>query len=1101
MSARTNSRFCPLCTIEIKESRLVPQHVYIEHAHSGTKPLSVEEIKVLSVSSYKSFLCNCSLLPPLDDIPGFHRVAWEDIVKHTEQRHLAGIRDRPASVPRERKASDRKYAAGVGVGPRAPMLAGAHAAAARLPPSDAQMKALVKELISGGVMLDDVPFDCRVHFNVLVHKLAEPALVAKTSGDFPGYEEAVTNFIVQIRRSLVSARGGRRGRVTNTINERLIHMIHEPDELEFRVDAEAEAKADAKEVKEVLDGKDEKREEPGPPREPGLTPQQANRASLYLSHGLPGKSVRVVAQTGSLPEITPAIIAEMSRKILQCPPLDIPRPPADAPQRTFTHGDAALFQYIARTSSCGSAPGPSQLSYRHIQRIAATDIGRKLVASILTDLHNGSFSESMKHLFLSSTCTPVPKKDGTHRPVIAGDTFRRIVASSIVHSNRESLREAAGDFQFGCGLPNGASSLAHLLQLLLDSGLACVEADVVNAFPSRDRRSIVNKVNSDRRLAAFQLFTNYCYSSQSTVYLAQRGQIVATLRSCNGVEQGDPEGSPLFCVDFADDIREAQLAHPAVLFLVFVDNVFILGQPNDLPAAYDTLRNISAKKGSMFSPSPKFVYWNSSAAPLTESLTDWIEERGYRLELGAVKILGAPLGPSRNLEATSELALKIIQRNDMFLSRLCSPLLTSQTALALLRISGEGRAVYLSRCARPSIAAAALKHHDHLKYEVVRSRGFIMPDEWTRKLQRLIGLPLRLGGMGIRSAFDTADYAWFAALAAAAPFITKALVKFFISDHLNPGSPLFIETQAALAHIHSSCSADVQGFLPAQVSEVLSYYADAQRLADQPKFQRALTKSAEQSFADNISNHGDDRTAGLMKARTEHLAYLWKDTVPLSPDLFLSDEQVSFNLRTEYGLQPVPDGVCVGRCGMCHEVTLAHDNTHFINCKLNAGLRIRRHNDCLRILAEGLRELHCPVTIEPRKLSNKDRSRPDIDTWLGFKRILLDFTNRNDASLSQINHDIMSAAEADKSDHYRPMAAGIRAEFKPFVTNSFGGLANGALDFVRSMRRFGLSRSPLSSPVDVTRLMCRRLAIAIHRANYDMYEEGVAKSFVPIPEA
>lgn len=445
--------------------------------------------------------------------------------------------------------------------------------------------------------------------------------------------------------------------------------------------------------------------------------------------------------------------------------------------------------------------------------------------------------------------------------------------------------------------------------------------------------------------------------------------------------------------------------------------------------------------------------------------------------------------------------LKIIQRNDLFLSRLCSPLLTSQTALSLLRISGEGRAVYLSRCARPSITAAALKHHDHLKYQVVRSRGFIMPGEWTRDLQRLIALPLRLGGMGIRSAVHTADYAWFAAQAAAAPFITKALDKFFIFDHLNPRAPLLLETQAAQHHIRSTCSAEVQGLLPAEPSEVLLFYANPLRLVDQPKFQSALTKSAEESFANNISNHGDARTAGLMKARTEHLAYLWKDTVPLSPDLFLSDEQIAFNLRTEYGLQPVPEGVCVDRCGMCQQVSLAHDNTHFLNCSFNAGLRIRRHNDCVRILAEGLRELHCPVTIEPRKLSNKDRSRPDIDTWLGFKRILLDFTNRNDASLSQINHDIMSAAEADKTDHYEAMAVGLRAEFKPFVTNSFGGLANGAMDFVRSMRRFGLSRSPLSSPVDVTRLMCRRLAVAIHRANYDMYEEGVARSLVPIPAA
>jgi hypothetical protein len=134
------------------------------------------------------------------------------------------------------------------------------------------------------------------------------------------------------------------------------------------------------------------------------------------------------------------------------------------------------------------------------------------------------------------------------------------------------------------------------------------------------------------------------------------------------------------------------------------------------------------------------------------------------------------------------------------------------------------------------------------------------------------------------------------------------------------------------------------------------------------------------------------------------------------------------------------------------------------------------------------------------KIANKFyRSRPDIDTWLGFKRILMDLTIRNDASGSQIGHDVMSAAEDDKIDHYTPMTVALRAEFKPFALNAFGGFAPGALDFVRSMRRFGLSRSPLSTPVDVTRLLCRRLAVAIHRANYDMYEEGVAKSFVPIP--
>ena len=49
------------------------------------------------------------------------------------------------------------------------------------------------------------------------------------------------------------------------------------------------------------------------------------------------------------------------------------------------------------------------------------------------------------------------------------------------------------------------------------------------------------------------------------------------------------------------------------------------------------------------------------------------------------------------------------------------------------------------------------------------------------------------------------------------------------------------------------------------------------------------------------------------------------------------------------------------------------------------------------------------------------------------------------------------------------------------------------------MRRFGLSRDPLLSPIDVTRRMCRRIAIAIHRANADMYIAGVGHSLRPAP--
>ncbi len=105
-----------------------------------------------------------------------------------------------------------------------------------------------------------------------------------------------------------------------------------------------------------------------------------------------------------------------------------------------------------------------------------------------------------------------------------------------------------------------------------------------------------------------------------------------------------------------------------------------------------------------------------------------------------------------------------------------------------------------------------------------------------------------------------------------------------------------------------------------------------------------------------------------------------------------------------------------------------------------------------------------------------------------MNRFILDFTCRNDASSSQQRRDIMAAAEREKIAHYRDMAIGLRATFVPFVTNAFGGFSPAALDFVRRMRRFGLSRDPLLTPMDVTRRMCRRIAIKVSGINLPVFE-------------
>lgn len=493
------------------------------------------------------------------------------------------------------------------------------------------------------------------------------------------------------------------------------------------------------------------------------------------------------------------------------------------------------------------------------------------------------------------------------------------------------------------------------------------------------------------------------------------------------------------------------------------------------------------------------MYWHSDAAPLPADVANWITDSQLSLERGAVKVLGVPVGPSRNVDALSAMAMNITKRNDTFFRRLASSLIPSQISFALLRLCGVPRQNHLARCARPAFAIPAHQYFDSQIYATVMAKGFVLPSEWSNTFQRLVALPLRLGGMGFRSSAATANIAWLSSVAASAAFISSAFAKFGVPVELSLPSPLALQAAGSLDIVKAGIGADALRLLPDAPSALLSFFANPASAPDCPKLQKALTKSTEEAFANRVSNHGDARTAALLKSRCEPLAHLWRDTVPSSPSLFLSDDQFALNFRTEFGLTPIPADAVTPSCGMCQVFNLARDSTHFINCEYSAMIRLRRHNEISGHLAAAWRDLHGVATLEPRKLSVNDRSRPDIDGWLGMRRYLIDVTCRNDVSCSQIGRDILAAAEQDKIAHYQDMAIALRATFVPFVTLAFGGFAPTAVDFVRRLRQFGLSRDPLLTPRDVTRLMCRKIAISIHRANADMYLAGIACSLRPLP--
>ena len=899
-------------------------------------------------------------------------------------------------------------------------------AARPLPPQRAVDK-IAEALLTGGTRVDDLPEGSRVVFAALVDKLAARALEHKDNGDLASYEEGVLQFIVQISKALRLARGGRRGLMAAGINARLNAMLQEREPWAVLDERADEQKAVTAEQRE---GKDEKEEAPPAPRPASAERDEVRRwaaAQRAVRANQVGKGARVLSHRLPLPAFTEAVKNEMSAKIPQLPPVRLPNLPDDAPVISYTHKSKPFFRAITLKSREGASAGPSRLTHRHIQRVCESEIGRKFVASVCSDLRNGRFSAAIKPIFCSSVGTAIPKTATTNRPVCSGDVFRRIVSSDLAVSYRDQLSAAAGDFQTGAGARDGCEKICHTVQACLDAGITCIELDISNAFSTRSRISIMKTLKANSDLSDLLRFFHFTYSTPSRVMFMQNGKVVHTLQSCEGVEQGDPLGTALFAVDLAQDIKKAQADHPGVLFLAYADNVFILGPQQLLPAAASSFKSYASINGSQVSlPKSRAIYWNAAATPILDSFSEWLNANELKLEEGAVKILGSAIGPSRTPAEASALAKQILDKNEAFFANLLSPHLHSQVAMSLLRLCGPGRAVHLSRCARPSVTAAALQAFDASMFSVVIARAGVQPHEWTTKLQKQIALPLRLGGFGIRSATANAHIAWFSGQAAAAAFMSKALLKFSIPVILEASVPLALENEAALGNIKATVRLSTQVLLPERASETLLWYSNSERVAACPKLQRALTASAEEAVASTISNHSDATTSQLIAARCEPLAHIWKESIPLSPSLELSDDQFSLSFRVEFGLppEPVQDKEAKVRCGFCCKFILARDQTHYLNCQYTAGHRIRRHNEVSRLMAEGIREVHGIVALEVRHLWGKDNSKPDLDVWLGSKRSLVDVTIRNDMAISMRGRDVIALAEKEKTDHYEAMAIG-----------------------------------------------------------------------------
>ena len=167
----------------------------------------------------------------------------------------------------------------------------------------------------------------------------------------------------------------------------------------------------------------------------------------------------------------------------------------------------------------------------------------------MEDIINGDLDESARKFLLSSSLIASEKDSGGFRPIAIGDVFYRLACHYVLHLVQPSAAALLEPIQLAQSR-GGCERAIHLLQATLEcksEDSAILSVDFSNAFNTLRRDVMLQRTFSEPQLSPLWRLVHWAYRSSTDLLLVRSGEIVDTILSAEGLRQGDPLSSLLFC--------------------------------------------------------------------------------------------------------------------------------------------------------------------------------------------------------------------------------------------------------------------------------------------------------------------------------------------------------------------------------------------------------------------------------------------------------------------------------------------------------------------------------------------------------------------------
>ena len=766
----------------------------------------------------------------------------------------------------------------------------------------------------------------------------------------------------------------------------------------------------------------------------------ARRAVAKLGEGDVRGALRVLSSKDTL---APRNNTTMASLLALHPPMPTDRRAPPALSAAAVQVTQAEVKEAITSFPNGSAAGPDGLRPQHLKDLIAGGEGSETLLEAITEFINivlaGRTPATVCPLLFGGALTAILKRGGGVRPIAVGYTWRRLAGK--VAGRRVGPRAAAllAPKQLGFAVPGGAEAAVHAARRYvsgLPQGHVLVKVDFANAFNTIRRDVVLEAVA--RFLPELLPYTRSAYSARSNLSFGEY-----TVPSEEGVQQGDPLGPLLFCLAIHDLLGSMR----SEVTIGYLDDGTLGGEAS---VVLDDFMRLEVEAGRL---GLKLNRAKCEVAGHTAESRQLFAAQGLSLtetDLDTLTLLGSPLLPGEGIDDTLS-----TKREELATLASRLPLLTSHDSLFLLRsVVSTPRLLYTLRTA-PCTGSAELERYDELlRTTLTVTLNVNMTDVgWSQA-----SLPIRWGGLGVRSAVSLAAPAYLASAASTADLVLRVLPP----------------------HLHQSTDASIDVALLAWQAAVAS--STTRPLGPRAKVQRAWDEPCCAKVASTLLEGAmDDHARARLRASQQATSGAWLKALPLATvGLRLENETVRTAVGLRLGLTLCRPHTCP--CG----VQVDAMGTHGLACKKSVG-RHPRHSLLNDVIWRAMQRAQIPSAKEPTGLIPSSDLRPDGVSMLPWARgrcLAWDVTAPDTLAQSHVQATAVNAgaaaakAEATKVAKYAAIAT--THLFIPLAFETLGAWGEQAKTFVAQL---GRRITEVTGDVRETDFLRQRLSIAIQRGN------------------